>query len=339
MLRIVIAEDSLTARALLTEILSSDPEIQVVGQAKNGLEAVALTQSLRPDLVTMDIHMPQMDGLEATKEIMITAPTPIVIITGSSAARDVEVSLHALRAGALDVVAKPPGPEAPDFARAAQQLVGLVKTMAQVKVVRHWRARPLAERAGVRPTERRGAVVAVAASTGGPAALQTVLGNLPGDFPAPLLVVQHITAGFIDGLASWLNTVCDLHIKVAAAGEPLLPHTVYLAPDGRHLGVTGRQAVALASDPPVGGFRPSASYLFESVGREFGRGAVAVVLTGMGEDGVAGLRALRQAGGKSIAQDESTSVVFGMPGAAAAAGLADQVLPLDAIAPRLVELV
>jgi two-component system chemotaxis response regulator CheB len=335
MIRVLVAEDSATVRTLLVAVLNSDPEIQVVGEACDGVEAVALTQHLRPDLVTMDVRMPRMDGLAATKEIMIAAPTPIVIVSGSTQLHDTESAMHALRCGALAVLGKPPGPESPAFEEAARQLVATVKAMAQVKVVRHWRPR-------VRPTgppvldAPRATVVAVATSTGGPAALNQVLGDLPGDFPLPILVVQHITPGFVPGLAAWLNTVCDLRVKEAEPGELLAPRTVYLAPDGRHLGVTGR-SVALSDAAPVGGFQPSATVLFESVARAYGAGTVALILTGMGEDGVEGLRAVRRVGGTVIAQDEQSSVVFGMPGAAIAAGLADTSLSIKAIAPRLVK--
>jgi two-component system chemotaxis response regulator CheB len=339
MLRVLIAEDSLTTRALLLEILSSDPEIRVVGQAKNGAEAVAMTQSLRPDLVTMDIHMPEMDGLEATKEIMITAPTPIVIITGSSGAAGVEGSLHALRAGALDVLRKPPGPGEAAFEESARRLLATVKAMSHVKVVRHWRAGSRRAPEHYPVPGRTRTVVAIAASTGGPVALQRLFHDLPGDFAAPILVVQHISSGFIAGLAAWLNTVCGLHVKVAEAGEALEPHTVYLAPDDRHLGVTRLARVALSDAPPIGGFRPSGTFLFASVARAFGPAAIGVILTGMGEDGVAGLRELQQAGGRVLAQDETSSVVFGMPGAAIAAGLAHQVVPLDEAAIRLMEMI
>jgi two-component system chemotaxis response regulator CheB len=176
--------------------------------------------------------------------------------------------------------------------------------------------------------------VAVATSTGGPAALQTVLSGLQARFPVPIVVVQHITPGFTTGLVDWLDSVCPIRIQLAQHGEVLRAGTVYLAPDGRHLGVSGRIA-ELSDAPPIGGFRPSGTFLFESVALAYGASAIAVILTGMGEDGVTGLRAVRRAGGRVIAQDEASSVVFGMPGAAIAAGLADVVLPLDAIAGRL----
>lgn len=345
MIRVLIAEDSLTARTLLHEILTSDPEIQVVGEAKNGLEAVELTQKLHPDLVTMDVHMPEMDGLAATKEIMITMPTPIVVVTGSSTVPDVEMSMHALRAGALEVLQKPPGPGAAGFEEASRKLVQLVKSMASVKVVRHWRDGRTRDRLSTgqvrtpTPEAPWKRLVAVAASTGGPAALQRLLAGLPGDFPAPILVVQHICAGFMEGLAVWLNSVCDLRVKIAEQGETLQARTVYLASDGRHLGVMEQGTILLSNAAPIGGFKPSATFLFESAARVLGSATVAVVLTGMGNDGVAGLNVVRAAGGEVIAQDQKTSVIFGMPGAAVAAGLPDQVLPLDEIAPALLKCV
>jgi two-component system chemotaxis response regulator CheB len=342
-IRVLVAEDSETARTLLVQILAADPAIQVVGEACNGLQAVEMTQRLHPDLVTMDIHMPGLDGLRATKEIMITAPTPIVIVTGSKGAKDVARSLEALRAGALEVLEKPPGPDAPGFATAVRELIGTVKAMAHVKVIRHWRSATPRAPAELPPslrvaTRSRVRVVAAASSTGGPAALQRIFSGLPRNFPLPILVAQHITSGFTSGLAAWLDSVSPLRVKVAQHGETIVPLTVYLAPDDRHLGVDGSGRVVLSIDAPIGGFRPSATPLFESVARAYGSAAVALILTGMGDDGVAGLQAVRQAGGLVIAQDEGSSIVFGMPGSAIAAGLADVVLPIEAIAAHLLTL-
>ncbi|MBI2805974.1 MAG: chemotaxis-specific protein-glutamate methyltransferase CheB [Planctomycetes bacterium] len=341
MIRVLIADDSATARSLLAAIFATDSELQVIGQATNGAEAVELTRRLRPDIVTMDLRMPCMDGLEATKEIMIEIPTPIVIVTASRSIQDVEMSMNSLRAGALAIMAKPTGPAGPGFDEQARHLITQVKAMAQVKVVRHWRRTGSAARSRTPASHHatRARVIAIASSTGGPAALERIVTGLPPDFAVPILVVQHISAGFVKGLADLLNKSGPLHVKVAEAGEKLTKRTIYLAPDDRHLGVSTRGQIALVETPPIGGFRPSATFLFESVAQVYGAAAGAVILTGMGEDGVAGLFAVRKAGGRIFAQDEKSSVVFGMPGAAIAAGLADEVLPIDEIAASLVELV
>ncbi len=338
MIRALIAEDSQTTRELLVAILGADPELQVVGEAKDGIEAVEMTRRLRPDVVTMDIRMPRMDGFEATRQIMAQIPTPIVVVSASVDAREVQVSMDALRLGALTVLAKPPGPESPRFDEHARRFADTIKAMSQVKVVRRWAhteppapARPQALRQGGRVQ-----VVAIGASTGGPAALARILSDIPGDLAVPVLVVQHIARGFTQGLASWLNASSALRVKVGEQGEALAPRTVYLAPDGRHMGVSADRALIRITDAaPVGGFRPSATLLFQSVAQAFGASTLALILTGMGEDGVAGLTSVRQAGGKIVAQDEASSVVFGMPGAAVAAGLADLTLPLQVIAERL----
>jgi two-component system chemotaxis response regulator CheB len=338
MIRVLVVDDSPTARVLLTAILGSDPNIQVVGQAADGFEAVVLTGKLRPDVVTMDLRMPGMDGLEATKEIMITAPTPILIVTSSVVAGNVETSMHTLRAGALAVLAKPSGPGSPDFDDCVQQLLTHIKALSQVKVVRRWRQAADRVRADSRPRNRPRAV-ALAASTGGPAALHCILTALPRDFPVPLLIVQHITHGFSRGLADWLSKECDLHVKLADPGEKLAPRTAYLAPDDCHLGATRDGCALLDHSPPVGGFRPSGTFLFESLVRAFGPAMLAVVLTGMGDDGTAGLKTVKLAGGGILAQDEKSSVIFGMPRAAIQTGLVDHVLPLESIAGKLIELV
>lgn len=342
MIRVLVAEDSVTVRELLVAILESDPGIRVVGQAKNGREAVELAVELRPDLITMDVHMPEMDGFAATKEIMVEAPTPIIIVSSSALERDVELSMNALRAGALMVVPKPDDPGSPHFNGMQEQFLAMVRAMADVKVVRRWGRRPAAAAQPTpAPLTRRAVprVVAIAASTGGPAALQKILADLPGDFPLPLLVVQHIAKGFTDGLARWLDASSPLIVKLAEHREPIAPHTVYIAPDDRQLGFADGERLDVLESPAVDGFRPSASYLFESAARRLGAGVVAVVLTGMGRDGTAGLKAVRAAGGYVVAQDRATSVVYGMPQAAVEAGLADAVLPLEAISGRLESLI
>ena len=341
--RVLVVDDSATSRLLLVAILRADPEIEVVGQAADGLEAVDLVKRLQPDIVTMDVQMPKLDGFAATKRIMVESPTPILITTGIDP-RAVSVSLEAVRAGALAVHPKPGDPRAPAFDEEARELARQVKAMSRVKVVRHLAMEP--HRHGAVPSSKPAAlqgvaaqVVAIAASTGGPAALHLILTALPADFPVPILVVQHISRGFTAGFASWLDQASPLRVKLAEEGEELRPGTVYIARDDRHLGVDLSRKIRLSIAPEVGGFRPSGTPLFESVAAAFTRHAVAVILTGMGRDGVDGLRAIRKAGGRTIAESEATAVVYGMPGAAVEAGLADFVLPLDQVCATLAGLV
>lgn len=341
MVRVVVAEDSPTARALLVAMLKSDPSFEVVGEACDGVEAIEMVKALRPDVVTMDIQMPRLDGFEATKALMIEAPTPIVIISSLDVA-SVEVSMAALAAGALAVLPKPVGVTAPEFPRVSRHLLMTVRAMSQVKLVRRWPAVPAYKGMDARrpllqsSTDAALSCIAIAASTGGPAAIHRLLKALDKDsMPPPILVVQHISHGFAAGMASWLDQATTLDVRLAVAGAVLEPGRVYLAPDDVHLGVSSRGTVALASSSPQMGFRPSASHLFESAGRALGKNATGVILTGMGSDGVEGLRVLHRLGGHVIAQDEATSDVYGMPQVAVQAGVVDSVLPLDEIAPYL----
>lgn len=333
--RVVVADDSPTARHLLVSLCERDPDITVVGQAGDGIEAVQLTRSLRPALVLMDVHMPRMDGLEATKTIMREAPTPIIMVTAGTAHRDVEASLSAIRLGALTVLPKPAGPGVPGFEQAAARLTSMVKALADVRVVRR-RVGTTAATADRTPvvTPR---VIAVAASTGGPPAVVRFLQCLPVDLPVAVVVVQHLVSGFLPGLVDWLRLEVPFHVSQARDGERLRAGTVYLAPDGHHLEVTSDLRVRLTDGGPVAGFRPSASVLFESLARTVGKAAVAVVLTGMGTDGLEGARALHAAGGRVLAQDEDTCAVYGMPRAVTQAGVSDVVGPVEELAAHVAE--
>jgi two-component system chemotaxis response regulator CheB len=346
-LRVLVVEDSPVARRLMVHILNEDPEIEVVAEAGDGREAVQLTARCRPDAIVMDVVMPTMNGLAATRTIMAATPTPIVLVTATHDPDD-GMSFDALQAGALVLLAKPPGPQATTFVQDAASFRMTVKLMAEVKLVRRRAGRRPAPAAPpeparpeparpepARPPGKAVEIVAIAASTGGPAALATVLGALPATTPVPILVVQHITAGFHQGLVDWMGTVSRLGVRLAADGEPLRAGQVLFAPADAHLGVDARGRVSLGSDPPIGGHRPSATYLFRSVAERYGGGAVGTILTGMGDDGVAGLKTLKEAGGVVLAQDESTSVVYGMPREAAVLGLADQVLPIGQVAGAL----
>jgi two-component system chemotaxis response regulator CheB len=339
-IRVLIADDSPTVRQLLQAVIESDPGLEVIGTAGNGAEAIEMTTRLRPDVVIMDIHMPGYDGIEATREIMARAPTPIVIVSSALNTRNVQLALSATEAGALIALAKPDSPLAPGFAAMRAELIDMARTMSQVKVVRRWnkhppRAQPQTRESATREVPR---VVAVAASTGGPAALRTLLSNLPRGFPVPILVVQHIALGFGAGFADWLKSDCALRVKLADPGEKLEPGVVYVAPDDHHLLATNSGRAELSQTPKQEGFRPSANVLFGGVARAFGPLVVGVVLTGMGADGVLGLEEIRAGGGYVIAQDEASSIVYGMAREAVQRGVVDQVLSLDEIAPRLVQL-
>lgn len=327
--RIVIAEDSTTVRALLVEICRRDPGIVVIGEAADGLQAVELTRRLRPALVLMDVYMPVLDGIEATKQIMRDVPTPIILVTPGTAQGEVEAGLSALRFGALTVLPKPMGSGTPSSDAAARRLVDLVKALADVKVIRRRTDTPRAREVIPRP---RGRLVAVASSTGGPPALSRFLQELPPDLPVPVVIVQHIVGGFLPGLVSWLRTEVPFRVAVAVDGEVLLPGSVYLAPDGSHLEVDSSLRVHLTDAAPVSGFRPSATVLFRSLARNFGSRAIGVVLTGMGEDGLDGARDMHVAGALVLAQDEQSSIVYGMPRAVTEAGLADVVGPVSQLA-------
>ena len=336
-IRVLVVDDSPTSRLLIASILRADDEIEVVGQAADGVEAVDMVKRLAPDIVTMDVQMPRLDGFAATKRIMVEAPTPILITT-SVDPRALSVSLEAVRMGALAVQAKPGDPLAPGFDEEARELVRQVKAMSRVKVVRHYERAPARVPAADTAAplhDVHADIVAIAASTGGPAALHRILTTLPADFPVPILVVQHMSRGFGPGFVSWLNKASPLRVKLAEEGEALRPGTVYVAVDDHHLGVSPSRKLHLSSAPAVGGFRPSGTVLFESVATAFGSRALAVILTGMGRDGVDGLRAIRKAGGHTIAESEATAVIYGMPKAAAHAGLADFILPLDEVCAAL----
>jgi two-component system, chemotaxis family, protein-glutamate methylesterase/glutaminase len=341
MIRVIVADDSATARQLLRAVLEQDRDIQVIAEARDGAEAIQLVERHRPDLVVMDVHMPVADGLEATKQIMMRAPTPILIVSAVSQ-RDVDLSLSATQAGALMALAKPDSPASPRFSEAAAELRSMARAMAQVKVVRRWADTPA--RARVNPVERTaqqppGELVAIAASTGGPAALRRILTELPATFATPIVVVQHIARDFTRAFADWLGGSCMVRVKVAESGERLRPGTVYIAPDDGHVGISADRSITVSHAAAIGGFRPSATFLFESAARVYGPRLVAVVLTGMGTDGAAGLEAAHAAGAYVLAQDEATSVVYGMAQEAVRRGAVDAVVPLEQIAARLVETV
>ena len=340
MIRVLVVDDSATMRTVISGILETDPELKVAGQARNGKEAIALCQELKPDIITMDIRMPEMDGYQAIQHIMSEFPRPIVVLTTSQSDRELGTSFKAVEYGALMVLGKPSGLTA-DY-RAMEDLRAQVKAMAGVKVVgrrRRPEERPdMPEPMGKRTYSESGPItlIAIGASTGGPPALQMVLGKLPRRPPVPVVVVQHISEGFVNGLARWLKETTRLEVTVAENAMILKPGIVYIAPDNRHLAVGPEGRAWLKELPPVDGHRPSVTTLFESVAVHYGKKGAGVLLTGMGADGAAGLKRIRDAGGYTIAQDEETSVIFGMPREAIKLGGAVEVAPLEEIAPLLI---
>lgn len=342
--RVLIVDDSPSIRLLLTHMLQRDPRIEVIGVVDDGQAAVNFVEvgTPRPDVVLMDIHMPRLDGFEATRQIMETHPLPIVICTATADPQELAVAFRSMEAGAVACVEKPIGPGDADFELRSENLRQTVRLMAEVKVVRRW-AKP---RAGGRPLvavsaapEPRAALprlVGIGASTGGPPVLQTILSALPRDFGSPILIVQHIARGFLPGMVEWLNQTTGLHVHIAAHGALPTPGHAYIAPDDFHLGVGTAGRLLLAREPPENGLRPSVSYLFRTLATNGGANAIGVLLTGMGKDGAVELKQMRDAGCFTIAQDRESSVVHGMPGEAIEIGAAVQILPADRIAGALI---
>ena len=345
MIKVLVVDDSPVVREFLVHILSSDPVITVIGTADDGEEALDIVRRQRPDVITMDIHMPKMNGLDATRLIMETDPTPIVIVSGTEDPTEVATTFNAMDAGALAVLRRPAGIGHPDHEAMAQDMIQTVKLMSEVKVIRRWpRKRPAAPtprtgNVGLARASARIRVVAMGASTGGPPALETILAALSKDFPVPILIVQHMAPGFIKGFARWLATSTGLPVHVATHGESLLPGHVYVAPDDHQMKVEREGKIALTKNDPEHGLRPSISYLFRAVAAVYGPDAVVGLLTGMGRDGASELRLLKEHGAVTFAQDRDSSVVHGMPGEAIKLDAAMLVLPLEKIAAVLTNLV
>jgi two-component system, chemotaxis family, protein-glutamate methylesterase/glutaminase len=346
-IRVLVVEDSTSVRKHLLDILGSEPDIEVVGEADNGKRGIELCLQTRPDVITMDMMLPVMSGLAATEYIMAHCPTPILVVSASINRGELFKIYEALAAGAVDILEKPTGLESAGAWE--RRFIAMVRLVAKIRVITHPRARlaALARRSPASPppppktprSERPCALVAIGASTGGPGAILEILRGLPAQFRLPILLVLHINEPFGTAFADWLDAQTHRRAGYAQDGTPVISAAgrIVVAPSDRHL-VVREGRLRLTRDPERHSCRPSVDALFESVAAEYGGGAAACLLTGMGRDGALGLLKIRQAGGLTIAQDEATSVVYGMPREAAILGAATHVLSLGDIAPRLAAL-
>ncbi|PZV06565.1 MAG: chemotaxis response regulator protein-glutamate methylesterase [Leptolyngbya sp.] len=360
-IRVFLVEDSPVALTILKRILASSPEVDVVGTAPNGVAALEQIPIAQPQVICTDLHMPKMSGLELTRRIMADYPRPILVISTSvNTQEDSRNVFELLQAGALDVFPKPSVDSLSDYEPIKQDLINRIKVLAGVTVfTRHAsrtetatpRTKPLSPKSKPEPFSPKPAshsplatrhsplatpkVVAIGASTGGPQALHTILKQLPANFPVPILCVQHISEGFLQGLVDWLAGECALRVTIAQPGEFPKPGIIYFAPERQHLQLDAQGRLTTVSTPTVSGHRPSVTVLFQAVAACYPRSSVGILLTGMGRDGADGLQAIAQAGGTTIAQDEQTCIVFGMPKEAIALGAAQHILPIGEIAPLL----
>ena len=345
---VLVVDDSAFMRRLITQIIDASPEFRVVGTARHGHDALRQIHALDPRIVTLDVEMPELDGLQTLGYIMSETPRAVVMLSAAATERGADLTLRCLELGAVDFVRKPSGPISLDLASVAETLLDALRAATQVNlggvqvlarprfVGTELPAAPLA------PPSGASHVVAIASSTGGPRALAEVIPNLPRDLHAAVLVVQHMPAGFTRSLAARLDLMSQLTVAEAQHGDAIQTNHVYLAPGGLHMSVVcderGARRIALDSNPPVWGVRPAADPLFNSVAHHFGRSAVGVVLTGMGRDGAEGLRRMREMGGAGVVQDRATSTIYGMPQAALQRAGADRVVALGEVAPAIVAL-
>lgn len=340
--KIIIVDDSPVVLAILKKIFSASPDLLIAGTGRNGLEGLELLKMHNPDVICTDLHMPEMDGLEFIRRVMETNPKPMLVIsTAVSDAGDKNV-FQLLEAGALDVFPKPSGGREEDYERISAHLVSKVKLLKSVPVFKKIRKTPLTSSPSSHSTtfmpalsEKEFKFVAVGASTGGPNALQSVFSGLPKDFRAPILCVQHISPGFQDSLISWLSSTCRLRITVMEENSLPEAGVIYFPPEGKHMTVNSQGRLVSSTEPGYNGHCPSVNVLFKSLGKYFASKTLAVLLTGMGDDGAMGLLTIRQFGGTTIAEAESSCVVYGMPRVANEIGAAEMVLPLGRIAPQL----
>lgn len=345
MIRILIADDSPTEVMLIQHIIESTDDMVVIGVAKNGQEAIELTAKLRPDLITMDIQMPVIDGLEATRIIMSQHPTPIVVISSTVSDESINATFHILEAGALTALAKPVNVFSPSFKERSQYIIDTLRSLSEIRVTKKLlktpsdleQEKPIKLGHGIEVAHYE--IIAVGASVGGPMALKTILSRLPVDFPLPIVIVQHMSNGFIRGFVQWLGKNIDLKVKVPMDHEVLQKGTVYVAPDQKHLKIERdheRLLCKLVDNELSVGFCPSITTLFKSVAEVSGKKAIGMLLTGMSDDGAEGMLALKKAQGLTLIQDPKSAVVFGMGAVAQSMNAVDEVIDLESIARYLI---
>jgi two-component system, chemotaxis family, protein-glutamate methylesterase/glutaminase len=340
---VLLVEDSPVALEILDRLLASSPDIKVVGKARNGKEAIDLIPKLQPKVICTDLHMKEMDGLELTKQVMANHPRPILVVSTSVQKEDTNTIFELLQAGAVDVFPKPNTGLASDYEQVKRDLITKIKILSGVTVFTK-RQTPVVSTvnsannftfpANITGTVR---VITIGASTGGPQALHKIIAPLPANLPVPVICTQHISQGFLQGLVDWLDSECQVKVKIAQAGEMPCPGTVYFAPDQNHLELDAQGKFIYGSSIPVDSHCPSVSVTFRSVAKFYSRAVISILLTGMGKDGATGMQAISEAGGITIAQDEKTCVVFGMPKEAIALGVVQHVLPIQDIAPLLLK--
>lgn len=369
-IRVLLVEDSPVALVILKRILAASPDIEVVGTARHGREALELIPQLQPEVICTDYHMPQMNGLEFTEEVMMRFPRPILVISASVQAENTQTIFKMLNAGAVDVFPKPRSLSIEEYELLKQELISKIKILSGVTVfTRHRRnsnitkpvdrttrttesnhqevkldtkttisvSRPAGINLPSQSNYSKPKILSIGASTGGPQALNNILSQLPTNFPIPVLCVQHISEGFLQGLVDWLGSECQMPVKIAKFGEIPKPGVIYFPPEGRHLELDKFGKFICNNSPPVSGHRPSVTVTFASVAKCYGAANIAVLLTGMGRDGADGMLAIAQAGGITIAQNEASCVVFGMPKEAIALGAAKHILPVNEIAAMLLK--
>ncbi len=337
-INVLVVDDSMVCREMIKQILESDPEINVIDHAVNGQEALSKTKELSPDLITMDIHMPKVDGIEATEMIMAAKPTPIFIVSSSVDEKKTSAAFEALKKGALDVIKKPEPVIWNNLAEIGDELIEKVKILSKIKVIKHIggikKAYPAKK---IRVKKSAYQILAIGSSTGGPSALLKILGSLPGNFPLPIVVAQHITDGFIEGMIDWLRNYIHLPLKIAKNKESFSSGEIYISPTGKHLTVYFGGLIKLLEAEDKDLFRPSVNKLFESVAKIYGHRAIGVILTGMGSDGALGLKMIKEAGGLTLAQSEESCAVYGMPKAAIEVGAVENTSDINMIPEIIIE--